>query len=36
VVQVSGTLERVQAKDGRSWHRLLLGNHPEDTMLVQR
>jgi predicted nucleotidyltransferase len=36
VVQVSGTLERVQAKDGRSWHRLLLGNHPEDTMLMRR
>jgi len=36
VVQVSGTLERVQVKDGRSWHRLLLGNHPEDTMLVRR
>jgi predicted nucleotidyltransferase len=36
VVRVSGTLERVQVKDGRSWHRLLLGNHPEDTMLVRR
>lgn len=36
VVQACGTLERVQVKDGRSWHRLLLGNHPEDTMLVRR
>jgi predicted nucleotidyltransferase len=25
-----GTLERVQARGGRAWHRLLLGSHPED------
>lgn len=29
-----GALEQVQAWDGRVWHRLLLGNHPEDTMLL--
>jgi predicted nucleotidyltransferase len=31
-----GTLERVQARNGRSWHRLLLGNHLEDAMLARR
>lgn len=35
-VQAWGTVERVQARDGRVWHRLLLGNHPEDTMVLQR
>jgi predicted nucleotidyltransferase len=35
-VLASGTLERVQAWDGHTWHRLLLGNHPEDYMLPQR
>jgi predicted nucleotidyltransferase len=35
-VLASGTLERVQARDGHTWHRLLLGNHPEDYMLPQR
>lgn len=29
-----GTLERVQARDGRVWLRLLLGNHPDDTMTL--
>lgn len=29
-----GTLERVQARDGRVWLRMLLGNHPDDTMIV--
>ncbi len=33
-IQARGTLERVQAKDGRVWHRLLLGNHPDDIMLA--
>jgi predicted nucleotidyltransferase len=32
-IRARGTLERVQAKDGRVWHRLLLGNHPDDIML---
>ncbi len=36
IVRAFGTLERVQARDGRTWHRLLLGNHPEDTMLARR
>jgi predicted nucleotidyltransferase len=36
MIQARGTLERVQAKDGRVWHRLLLGNHPDDIMLAQR
>lgn len=35
-VLVCGTLERVQARNGRSWHRLLLGNHFEDTMILWR
>jgi predicted nucleotidyltransferase len=34
VIQARGTLERVQTKDGRVWHRLLLGNHPDDIMLA--
>ncbi len=29
-----GTLERAQARDGRVWLRLLLGNHPDDTMIL--
>jgi len=33
LIQARGTLERVQTKDGRVWHRLLLGNHPDDIML---
>ncbi len=33
-VTAAGTLERVQNSRGDSWHRLLLGNSPEDTMLV--
>jgi predicted nucleotidyltransferase len=33
-VLARGTLERVQTWDGRSWHRLLLGNHPEDILLA--
>ena len=36
VIQAQGTLERVQAKDGRLWQRLLLGNHPDDMMLARR
>ena len=36
MVLAFGTLERVQTRDGRTWHRLLLGNHPEDTMLTRR
>jgi predicted nucleotidyltransferase len=36
VIRARGTLERVQAKDGRVWHRLLLGNHPDDIMLARR
>lgn len=35
-VLVSGTLEEIQAQDGRVWHRLLLGNHVEDTMILWR
>jgi predicted nucleotidyltransferase len=31
-----GTLERVQAQNGNCWHRLLIGNQPEDTMLARR
>ena len=34
VILARGTVERVQAKDGRVWHRLLLGNHPDDVMLA--
>ena len=34
MIRARGTLERVQAQDGRVWHRLLLGNHPDDIMLV--
>jgi predicted nucleotidyltransferase len=29
-----GTLERVQARDGRTWCRLLLGNRPDDSMIL--
>ena len=30
-----GTVERVQAREGQTWQRLLLGNHRQDTMLVR-
>jgi hypothetical protein len=33
-IRAHGTLERVQAKGGRVWQRLLLGNHPDDIMLA--
>jgi predicted nucleotidyltransferase len=33
-VIATGTLERVQSRRGDSWHRLLLGNSPEDSMVV--
>ncbi|MBI4757952.1 MAG: hypothetical protein HY783_02970, partial [Chloroflexi bacterium] len=36
IVRALGTLEQVQARDGRTWYRLLLGNHPEDAMLARR
>ena len=36
VVRSYGTLERVQERSGRTWHRLLLGNNVEDTMFLQR
>jgi predicted nucleotidyltransferase len=36
MIQARGLLERVQAKDGRVWHRLLLGNHPDDIILARR
>jgi predicted nucleotidyltransferase len=36
MVQAYGTLERVQDRSGRTWHRLLLGNNVEDTMFLQR
>ena len=36
MIQAWGTLERVQAKGGRVWHRLLLGNSPDDIMVAQR
>ena len=36
VVRAYGTLERVQERSGRTWHRLLLGNNVEDTMFLQR
>jgi len=36
IIQAWGTLERVQAKGGRVWHRLLLGNSPSDIMVAQR
>jgi uncharacterized protein len=35
-VSAFGTLEQVQARDGRIWYRLLLGSHPEDIMLSRR
>jgi predicted nucleotidyltransferase len=31
-----GTVERVQTREGRIWHRLILGNRPEDHMLSWR
>ena len=33
-VLATGTLERLQDRDGNVRHRLLLGNSPEDTMVV--
>jgi predicted nucleotidyltransferase len=35
-VLAAGTLERVQNRRGDTWHRLLLGNSPDDTMRVRR
>jgi len=35
-IRAAGTLERVQNSRGQVWHRLLLGNSPEDTMVVRR
>jgi len=35
-VMAAGTLERVQNSRGDAWHRLLLGNSAEDTMVVWR
>jgi predicted nucleotidyltransferase len=35
-VRASGTLERVQFQEGRTWHRLILGNRPEDSMTFWR
>jgi predicted nucleotidyltransferase len=34
LIRACGTLERVETRDGRVWFRLLLGNHPDDTMLA--
>jgi predicted nucleotidyltransferase len=34
-VIAEGTLERVQTQKGETWCRLLLGNSPNDTMIVQ-
>lgn len=34
-IVASGTLERVQNNRGDVWHRLLLGNYPEDNMIVR-
>jgi len=31
-----GMVERVQTPDGDIWHRLILGNQPEDTMILWR
>jgi predicted nucleotidyltransferase len=31
-----GTVERVQPREGRAWHRLILGNRPEDHMTSWR
>jgi uncharacterized protein len=31
-----GTVERVQTREGRTWHRLILGNRPEDHMISWR
>jgi 2-amino-4-hydroxy-6-hydroxymethyldihydropteridine diphosphokinase len=35
-ILASGAMEMVQAKDGRAWRRLLLGNFPEDKMILRR
>lgn len=35
-VRASGTLERVRTLRGRTWHRLILGNRPEDAMTLWR
>jgi predicted nucleotidyltransferase len=34
-ILAKGTLERVQNRGGDTWHRLLLGNSSDDTMLVR-
>jgi len=34
-VMAAGTLERVETLQGETWYRLLLGNFPDDTMIVQ-
>jgi predicted nucleotidyltransferase len=35
-VAAEGTLERVRSSSGETYHRLLLGNSPEDSMIVMR
>jgi predicted nucleotidyltransferase len=35
-VYAFGTVERVQTQEGHTWHRLILGNRPEDHMLSWR
>lgn len=35
-VLISGMMEQVTAQDGTVWHRLLLGNHVEDSMVLRR
>ena len=35
-IQASGTVERVMDKSGYAWHRLLLGDTVEDTMVLRR
>jgi uncharacterized protein len=35
-VYAFGTVERVQTRQGRAWHRLILGNRPEDHMIGWR
>jgi uncharacterized protein len=35
-VLAAGTVEQVEDRERHTWRRLLLGNHAEDTMLVQR
>lgn len=36
LVRSRGALEQVQERSGFTWHRLLLGNHKEDVLFVQR